>query len=117
MVGSTFSLFSETPQVFGTYAGTQLNGSAATTNTLFPVNAVANGASSIISVANANTTGNTGTGAFPATYGIGAATSGAGNFWTGSINEFGLWPSAFSTTQLTNMCHNQRLYWSTTGAC
>jgi len=34
----------------------------------------------------------------------------------GSIGETGIWPAAFSAGQRTNMCHNQKAYWTISGA-
>lgn len=36
---------------------------------------------------------------------------------TGFWMESGVWPSAFSTGQMTDMCNNVHLYWSTATAC
>lgn len=41
----------------------------------------------------------------------------ASRFFQGNMAEVGLWPSAFSTTQATNMCHNQFNYWGTSVSC
>jgi hypothetical protein len=45
------------------------------------------------------------------------ATSCAANALTGRVTEVAVWASGFNGTQLTNMCHNQRLFWGTTGSC
>jgi hypothetical protein len=45
---------------------------------------------------------------------------GSGNALTGEITEAGLWSGAFTTgasSQATNMCHNQYLYWGTSTSC
>jgi hypothetical protein len=36
---------------------------------------------------------------------------------TGSIAEAGVWAEAFSSTQISALCHNQYTYWSTSTAC
>lgn len=36
---------------------------------------------------------------------------------TGNVAELGIWPVAFTATQAGNMCHNQRLYFGTSGTC
>ncbi len=41
----------------------------------------------------------------------------ATNQLTGQILEAGVWPSAFSSTDITNMCHNQFVYWGTGVSC
>ena len=43
--------------------------------------------------------------------------SGYGSQFVGYATEFGLWPSAFTSTQQTNICHNQYIYWGTSTAC
>ena len=41
-----------------------------------------------------------------------------GTNWVGKIFEVGVWPGpAWTTTQQTNMCHNQYTYWGTATSC
>jgi len=82
---------------------------------------VGNNASSIISVDNTNSTVSPGT--------IGIDTNGAPllgaidssgtiqDYLAGYFTEMGVWGSAFSTGNITTMCHNMRLYWGSTGSC
>lgn len=37
--------------------------------------------------------------------------------FTGNLAEAGIWPIAFSTAQITAMCHNQFAYWGTSVSC
>lgn len=49
-------------------------------------------------------------------FGTGGASFGA-NTYAGKMTEVGIWPIGFSTTQQTNMCHNQFTYWATSASC
>ncbi len=43
---------------------------------------------------------------------------GFGELLDGYFAEGGVWATtAFTLTQRNNMCHNQRLYWGSTGSC
>ena len=80
------------------------------------IQAVINGASpaSFISVDGSNTTGSltTGTNAGQA-MGVGASGNG-GQPFTGYGQEWAVWPAAMTTTQTSNICHNQT-YWGAFG--
>jgi hypothetical protein len=39
------------------------------------------------------------------------------NNMVGNVSEAGYWSGGWTTLQRNAMCHNQRLYWGTTGAC
>jgi hypothetical protein len=42
---------------------------------------------------------------------------GDGANWIGNIAEVGYWAGAKTMTERNNLCHNQRLYWGSTGTC
>ena len=76
-------------------------------------------ATSFIMVDGSSTPGNPSTGSFPSAstiYFIGDNAS-CNSTYKMTMTEVGAWASAFSSTQATNMCHNQRLYWGTGGSC
>lgn len=76
-------------------------------------NGVINGASSVFNIGGTETTG-TITGSTTANTPLMTGTGTSAADW----EEIGFWDNvAFTGTQLTNMCHNQRLYWSTAGTC
>jgi hypothetical protein len=56
-----------------------------------------------------------GTGAFSGTVVAGDDTF--SDFWVGQFTEFGIWPSAFNSTQQTNMCNNLKTYYNLSGTC
>jgi len=64
------------------------------------------------------TTGvNMGTNAQPASSFLGTQNSVGTNAFNGKLTEVGVWPVAFTTTQMTNVCHNQFTYWGTPTSC
>lgn len=99
------------------YAGTVLSATALI-NTWNNFQSVFNGASSSFVVNGAATAGAAGSGNGSGFLILGAADSAlAIGPMEGYMTEAGSWPSAFNATQYGNMCHNQRLYWGTTGSC
>lgn len=98
---------------FGGFFGTIVTATAAD-NTNHALVFMVNGASSIISVDNTETSVSPGAGALSAGYNLfGQSTQ----FTTGNIYEAGVWPSGFTGTQRTNMCHNIFTYWGTVTSC
>lgn len=81
---------------------------SATQNVWHAANAVFNGASST-----ANVDGSTGSDSI--------GTAGVSSPWVGKsdidFSEAGVMSGSFSAGNMTALCHNQRLYWSTTGSC
>lgn len=83
---------------------------AANDNSWHSVQAVANGAASIIYAD--GTTGTTGSGTSgTATANIGSGNLGGTAYMNGAINQVGLWPSAFSAGNRTSMVANDQAFW------
>lgn len=75
-----------------------------------------NGASSFIYVDTTQTTGSIASLATLGTLDV-MAESGGSHPLPGNITEVGIWSSAFTTTNATNLCHNQYSYWGTSVSC
>ena len=100
------------------YAGiTTQNVFGASTTALNAYVGVGNGASTVLGFNNTTgSPGNPGTAALSSAFGFGADNS-PSTPWNGYLNEAGIWPSGFTSTQITNMCHNQFAYWTTAVSC
>ncbi|WP_372785035.1 hypothetical protein [Phenylobacterium sp.] len=48
---------------------------------------------------------------------LGSGNSSGSNPLTGKLMEVGMWPVAFTGTQMTNVCHNQFIYYGTPTSC
>lgn len=98
------------------YAGTAAPTAAATDSALHAVQAIFNGASSILNVDNTQTAVSTGATAFTASTSVATGFT-AGNAFTGTANESGIWAGGLTTPQQTSLCHNQFAYWGTATSC
>lgn len=113
-----------TANVVDMYAGAHVT-AAATDAAWHAVQAVYNGASSILNVDGTGATVNPGAGqAGQGCVELGTNLGGAGQcntasgvYFQGSMAEFGKWPSGFSTANNTAVCHNQYQYWGTSTSC
>jgi hypothetical protein len=105
---------SSSNQIF-IYAGVAGSKATQTSGALHAIQVIFNGASTVMNVDNTTTTVSPGTNA------IGSAAlklfGGSDGDMIGYQMEFGIWPSGFSSTQQTNICHNQRIYWGSSGSC
>ena len=106
----SFSHGSGQPQIF---AGANLYENGENTNTWFAGQFVANSTDFMIYI-NSGAYECTGD---PGTQGCSGAdvsmsNGNDGNYFTGDVEEFGIWPSAFSSGQQSSMDSNQRTYWS-----
>lgn len=112
-VNSTVGYGTSANHVF-IFAGSARTASA-TDNSSHAVQSIFNGASSVISVDNTETTISPGSN----TTGANSLKIGTGNDGTflGYIWEAGVWPSAISAGNRTSMCHNQFVYWGTSTSC
>jgi hypothetical protein len=91
-------------------------GVAFATSVWHAVQAIPSGTSGVLNIDNSATTVNSGTDATGSVaWGFLFIYQHNGN--NEKMTEVGLWASGFNTTQQTNMCHNQRLYWNTAGSC
>ncbi len=78
---------------------------------------VFNGASSVLSVNNTNSTVNAGTAALSVTNFLYSLDAG-GTLQSAIANhEFGIWPSALSAGNITSLCHNMFVAWGTAVSC
>jgi len=95
--------------------GSSINLSTVTAGVLESVIGTWNGTSSALAINNVSTVA----GIAPPTSWNAGLTLGAGtNFYSDVYEmELGIWPSAFNSTQITNMCHNQYTYWATSVSC
>ena len=102
----------------GLYSGNVLPSVTSSASTVHSVIGVYNGASSILSNDGGTNTVNVGT---PQNTlgGPVAIPVNSGNPFTGQLFEAGVWttPSPWSTTNVTDMAHNQCAYWGTPAAC
>ena len=99
------------------YAGTVSSAVAASDNSYHSLQSVFNSAASILTVDGVDTTGlDVSTGAFSTPTSIGDNGAG-GNFLGGFLSEDGVASGGFSGTVRTNLCHNQRLYYTLSGSC
>ncbi len=96
------------------YCGGDANVSATDTQ-FWPFVGVCNGASSVLNVGGTEATGS-GTTATSSLEASGAASGGSSPL-TGSDVEAAFWPSAATAGERTNICHNQRIYFGTSGTC
>ena len=108
--------FQTTANVIVIFASSGYITASANDNAWHAIQGVFNGGTSALSIDGIRTTGGV--------YGTATSTSiNIGNNpsqnvgLTGHIGEAGLWPSGFSTTQQSNMCHNQYTYWGTSTSC
>jgi hypothetical protein len=95
------------------YACAQANSfvvATASDNSWHSTQCVLNGASSGINVDGTFTSGNTTARAAGTPLTIG------GNI-VDYVDDLGLWPIAFTSTQYGNICHNDRLYFGTPASC
>lgn len=110
--------FHSTANTFATFAGSAEITQSATDNAWHAIQAVLNGASSVLSVDNSEATGSPGTQAGNTTFRIGVdIPTNPANHFTGNFVEGGIWNSAFSAGNRTAMCHNQYTYWGTSTSC
>lgn len=96
------------------YAGTELPTANSTTDTNWHANfGVLNGASSTVQFDTTAAPGAAGAGGFAAeTFGVGGSPAfGGGQGLTGNMTEAGIWSSALTSTNLTNLNSNQHTYW------
>lgn len=100
----------------GLFAGSAVVTASASDNALHAFQYIANGASSVINVDNTNSTVSPGGNALGTPFAVGNDQLNGGGM-TGEIMEVGVWSGSFSTTQRTNMCHNQFTYWGTSTSC
>lgn len=100
----------------GIFAGAGPLNATATDGVWHAVQGVFNSSSSGVNVDGTTSSGNAGTAQTGTSAGINFG-SGDGIFSKISAGEMGLWPVGFTSTQLTNMCHNQFLYWGTPTSC
>ena len=95
------------------YAGNNAYGSAPALNTWSAGQFVANSTASTISINSGTYTGTGNAGTEDCT---GAAVEMSDGdkpyYFTGNVEEFGIWPTAFTGTQQSNMNSNQRSYWN-----
>jgi hypothetical protein len=96
------------------YCGGDANVSA-TDGQFWPFVGVCNGGSSVLNVGGTEATGS-GTTA-TSTIEASGADGGGNSFLTGSDTEAVFWPSAATAGERTAICHNQRLYFATSGTC
>lgn len=101
---------SATNSILG-YAGSSVTNTSSPVRLPHSVQIVFNNASSGVSVDGSTTSGTAGTGA-PTADRLWLGTFDGGSFpWKGTAMEFGIWTSAFTGTNITNMTANQRAYW------
>lgn len=100
---------------FGGSAGSVTMSDSAThaAQTLF------SGASSFFNIDGTDTSTSLGTNGFTAANGLAifAQTNGGANANNANLEELGVWPTSFNSTQRGNMCHNQFSYWATAASC
>lgn len=81
-----------------------------------PAQGLVNGASSILNIDGTDHTGTVGNANSDTSIGI-LSTKDNSNLLNGWFMEGGLWPSGFSGTQRTNVCHNEFSYYATGTSC
>jgi hypothetical protein len=88
-------------------------------NAWHAMNGVLNGASSVLNVDGTETSGSLTTPSenSPACFLGSSGSQCSSNPLAGKIAEGGIWATAFSGTQRTNLCHNQFTYWGTATSC
>lgn len=90
---------------------------SASDNSFHSIIGSGNGASSLLAVDGTSTSGNAGTNAINANnLELCASDSAGSSGFTGNVTEIGVWTGTFSGAQITNMCHNARLYWLADGS-
>ena len=93
------------------YAGSVSAAVTANDNAFHAANSVFNGSSSILMVDGSDTTGLVaGAGSIANPISVGDDGGGA-SFMTGYVAEVGIWSTAFSGTNRTNINSNQHSYW------
>lgn len=103
-----------TPSLAGGYAGTNPPITQAQTNNAWhSFHAAFNGASTVMNVdGSSSAAGNTGNGAITNAVYFGRDTfQSSGAYLTGRITEAGIWSSALTGTNMTNLYNNQKSYW------
>lgn len=100
----------------GVSCNSSFTAAPATDNAWHAAQAVCNGASSVISVDNVETTVSPGTAALATVVTLGAASDNILLF-DGMLSEAGVWPAGFSPGNRTSVCHNQFSYWGTVASC
>ena len=98
-----------------TYAGANGGPVAATDGVWHSIGATFNGASSVIVLDGSSTTVNPSTTASNTAFSM-ADPAVSANL-SGGIVEAGMWPSLFTGTNLTNLCHQQYVYWGLATSC
>jgi len=96
------------------FAGSPTLTATTTNNAWHSFHGVFSGASSAVNVDGTNTTGTTGTGAINGAAGIWLGRDSfqaSGSWWVGNINEAGIYTSALTPTNMTNLSSNQHSYW------
>lgn len=92
------------------FAGSNV-AAAAADNAFHAVQAVFNGASSVLYVDGSSSTVNAGAGAVSSATTIKVGTNGFGSPLDGAIAEVGIWPAGFSSGDRSSMNSNQHTYW------
>jgi hypothetical protein len=105
------SFFSTNANKVGTFFGSATSVTA-NDSALHSLIFATSGSSSVTYVDGTSNSVNPGTGVLTANWQLFSQNSGV-NRLTGYINEAGLWPSLFNSTQAGNMRTNQKNYWST----
>jgi hypothetical protein len=106
------SFFYQQNQI-GISAGSSIGVATAADSVLHAVELVVNGNQSVINVDGTASGVSTETNATSPP----AAFSPSSHLMTGYVNEAGFWRVSFTSLAQTTLCHNQRLYWGTTGTC
>lgn len=109
--------FFDTANTISVYSGNQASATA-TDNVWHAFQIVGNNTSSAFGVDATQTTGlDFGSlGQFDTLF-LAADNSAGTSPLNGKLTEIGMWPIAFSGTQMTNVCHNQFTYWGTPTSC
>lgn len=111
--GAALAFNAGAAQVF-LFAG-GFNPVSAADSVIHALQAVGNGASGFMTVdATQNSVNNGAAAIFGGTTRLGTNST---QYMDGKIFEVGVWPIAFSGTQMTNMCNNQFVYWTTGVSC
>ena len=93
------------------YAGYTFYAAAPALGAWFAGQFVANSSASTISINSGTYTGTGDAGTEDCTGAAVVMSGGSGNYFTGNLEEFGIWPTGLSSTQQSNMDSNQRTYW------
>jgi hypothetical protein len=101
--------------VAGVFAGGSVATQSQTDNSWHSFHGVFNGASSLLNVdGSSGSTASAGTNGLPDAHQLRIGRDSfqpSGSWLTGRINEAGVWPSALSGTNMTDLYNNQKTYW------